>query len=141
MVQASKLYNLASYPPTEQQMDDLTTLVDGVGFGSGFGDPNKDFRTDVFLNCNVTWKILAASPTGYDKNYEIALRSVFHNPEKGNPNFFDQESLPVGRDGNVTGTIISMGNLQDENYTIRFTIKYGTSTYEYNLDPKLKVNN
>ena len=139
-VQANKLYNLRNYPPTEQQMDDLTALRDESALESGYGDANKDFQTDVFLNYNVTWEIFATNPTGEDRGYEVALRSVFHNPTKGNPNFFNQDSLPVGRDGNVTGQIVSLGNLQDENYTIKFTVKYGSSTYEYNLDPKLKVN-
>ena len=75
----------------------------------------------------------------------MALVDVVHNPTPPtNPNFFDSnDPLPVNPGtGNVCGRISRVPILpdMDDNYTIQFSIKNGTTTKNYNLDPKLRIS-
>lgn len=143
-VRAKELYNESNYPPSETQMDANTYLLEDGGKRSGFGDPNKNFETIVFMNKRICWSIDVLDPNGEDRGYSVLLIEVFHNPTAGNPNFFNRNPLPVNRGtGQVCGTIATNPNLpnKDDSYTIKFSIAYGSTTpKEYNLDPKLRIN-
>ena len=142
-VKAKDLYNETNYPPTETQMDANTSLLEDGGLGSGYGDPNKNFETIVFMNKRICWSIAVSDPNGVDRGYTVALVEVFHNPTEGNPNFFNSNPLQVNSGtGNVCGTIARSPILpdMDDSYTIQFTVHDGTTTKTYNLDPKLKMN-
>ena len=142
-VKAKDLYNEINYPPTETQMDSNTYLLEDGGSRSGFGSPNKNFETIVFMNKRICWSIEILDPNGADRGYTVALIEVFHNPTEGNPNFFNTDPLPVNRGtGKVCGTIARSPLLpdMDDSYTIQFTVHDGTTTKTYNLDPKLKIS-
>ena len=133
-VQAEQLYGLA---PTEANIDKHTALVDGDGFGSEFGDRNKDFETEVFMNKKITWSIQSDNDL-----FTCALVSVTHNPTDGNPQFFNRNPIPVRKDGTVQGVIARNPNLtnKDDSYTINFTITFSGVTLPYPLDPKLRIS-
>ena len=147
IVKAKELFNL-TVPVTKPLMDELTSIVEDGGFSSGFGNPNKDFETTVFMNKKVCWSIEADDPNGEDKGYIISLDKVFHNPTPSNPNFFNEDPLNVNRKtGKVCGTIARSPLLpdMDDNYTIQFEIRHDISSHQsaiklFNLDPKLKIN-
>ena len=149
IVQANKLYNS---DVTDQDIDDYTSLVEDDGLGNGFGDPNKDFETIVFMNKNVCWSIEMNDPNGDDQHYSVSLSKVIHKPNAGNPNFFTSESLDVNdKTGKVCGTISRNPILpdMDDSYTIEFYVGYGEKTQQggqvsgmikVELDPKLKIS-
>ena len=148
-VQANKLYNSNI---TEQDIDNYTSLEEDGGLGNGFGDPNKDFETIVFMNKKVCWSIEMADPNGDDQHYSVSLNKVIHKPNTGNPNFFTSEELEVNeRTGKVCGTIARNPNLpnKDDSYTIEFYVGYRNTTSQggtqsgmvkVDLDPKLKIS-
>ena len=141
VVEASKLYGL---PPTEPNVDLYTALEGDDGFGSDFGDRNKNFETKVFLNYKMSWDIKTSDKNGVDRGYSVGLYSVYHNPVSGNPNFFNSTEILSKNNGNtVEATVVNAPILpgMDENYTIYFWVKYGNGLPTYfPLDPKLKIN-
>ena len=149
IVQANKLFNSNV---TEQDIDNYTSLEEDGGLGNGFGDPNKDFETIVFMNKKVCWSIEMADPNGDDQHYSVALSKIVHKPNAGNPNFFTSEELKVDSGtGKVCGTIARNPNLpnKDDSYNIEFSVGYYNTTQQggtqsgivlVNLDPKLRIS-
>ena len=142
-VKAKELYKKKNYPPSEDQIDANTSLLEDGGLESRFGDANKNFETNVFMNKKIIWSIALSDPDGDDKDYRVHLDYVKHTPEAGNPNFFDSENIiadPVT--GKITGTISKNPNLpnKDDSYTINFIITGPQMSKEYILDPKLKIS-
>ena len=149
IVQANNLFNSNI---TEKDIDNYTSLVEDGGLGNGFGDPNKDFETIVYMNKNVCWSIEMANINGEDKDYSVSLSKIVHKPNAGNPNFFTTEELPVdSRTGQVCGTIAKNPNLEnkDDSYNIEFSVGFSRTTPNggsqsgivlVTLDPKLKIN-
>ncbi|MGV6832231.1 MAG: hypothetical protein ACWA5P_11805 [bacterium] len=139
VVDAHTLYNL---PPTEINVDAHTALSGDDGLENGFGDRNKTYETEVFLNYKMKWDIEVADKNGKDKDYLVQLHSVYHNPVKGNPNFFDGELIYSKDNGKtVEATVINRPILPDmeENYTIYFRITYSNISHYFPLDPKLRI--
>ena len=143
IVQAYKLFNSDM---SEEDVDKYTALVEDGGFGNGFGEPNRDFETIVYMNKRICWSIELSNSGGDNTNYSVALDNVFHNPDDGNPNFFTKDPLPViPGTGQVCGTIARNPNLEnkDDSYTISFNIEYnsknGSTIVAIDLDPKLKI--
>lgn len=148
IVQANKLFNSEV---KDKDIDKYTSLVEDGGLASGFGDPNKDFETIVFMNKNICWSIEMANIDGEDKNYNVSLSKIIHEPDAGNPNFFTKDELPVNsKTGKICGTITKNPNLpkKDDSYTIEFSIGYSktenggvqTGIVLIELDPKLRIN-
>ena len=126
------------YPRTpKSDIDDCVAITDDSGFGSPYRSPKKDFETEVYPGKKVKWTIANQNVS----RIVVMLHSVSHNPTKGNPYYFDHNPLNVGKDGSVEGTIMNLGNLPDDNYTINFILK-NLDTDEkrtYPIDPKLKI--
>ena len=140
VVDAAALYYL---PPTEPNVDAHTALTRDDGFENRFGDRNKSFETEVYLNYKMKWDIKAADKNGVDKDFRVQLHSVYHNPVSGNPNFFDSELILSKDNGKtVEATVVNPPILPDleENYTIYFRITYSNISRYFPLDPKLKIN-
>ncbi len=112
IVQAYKLFNSDM---SEEDVDKYTALVEDGGFGNGFGEPNRDFETIVYMNKRICWSIELSNSGGDNTNYSVALDNVFHNPDDGNPNFFTKDPLPViPGTGQVCGTIARNPNLENK---------------------------
>jgi hypothetical protein len=141
-VKAKELFEVGQ-TATEDQIDTRTALTVNHGTdGQSDWTKHKNYEVTVYMNKQVTWDIKRFSPSGDDKEYEVKLVSVNHMPERGNPNFFNEEILNVGSDGNITATITNDPQLtnNDDSYTIKFTITYDGKEIPYVLDPKLKIN-
>lgn len=139
VVQASALYYL---PPTEPNVDAHTALTGDDGFENRFGDRNKTFETEVYLNYKMKWDIEVADKNGADKDFRVQLHSVYHNPVSGNPNFFGSELILSKDNGKtVEATVINAPILPDldEDYTIYFRITHSNISRYFPLDPKLKI--
>ena len=141
-VKAKKLFEIGK-SATETQVDTNTALTVNQGNdGQSDWTEHKDYEVTVYMNKSVTWDIKRYSPSGDDKEYEVKLVSVNHIPEQGNPNFFNEEILNVGSDGNITATITNDPQLanKDDSYTIKFTITYDRKEIPFIIDPKLAIN-
>jgi hypothetical protein len=140
-VKTSNLFNLP-YPPTKAQIEANTYLIDDEGLESRFGESNKDFETLVYMGKDIVWNIRSFEPFGVDNGYLAALESVSHNPDRGNPNFFEHDPLLVGQNGSVCGVIATNPNWpnKDDSYTINFLILHEGKAPKFPLDPKLRIN-
>lgn len=149
IVQANKLMNSSV---TDEDIDNYTSLVVDNGTQNGFGAPNQDFETIVFMNKNICWSIEMANINNEDEHYSVSLSKVIHKPDAGNPNFFTTDPLLVNEaTGQVCGTIALNPNLpnKDDSYTIEFAIGYSNRTPQggvttgmilIKLDPKLRIS-
>lgn len=139
-VEAEKLY---MSPPADPWVDKFTALTDDEGFSSPFGDANARFETGVYMDYTVTWVIEVAFQDGEDKGYDVRLNSIYHEPTKGNPNFFNSEELyPVKNPKEIVGTISKDPGLENKSdtYTIYFAISDSKGNWQnYPLDPRLKM--
>jgi hypothetical protein len=126
------------YPNTpEQDIDDCVAIYDEDGLASGFRTPKRDFETVVYPGKNIRWTIAAQNAT----RIAVILKSVSHNPTKGNPLYFDHSPLKAGRDGSVEGTIMNIKDLPDDSYTINIQLLHMDTNErrDYPIDPKLKI--
>ena len=124
------------YPNTsESDIDDCTFISDGTSMNP-YNTPKKDFETVVYRGMKVKWTIASQNVSSIG----VRLVSVTHNPTEGNPNYFDHNPLTVGQHGSVEGTIMNIGNLPDDNYTVNFNLLKGNEVRNYGLDPKLKIS-
>jgi hypothetical protein len=139
-----KAHDLYPLHPTEKNVDDNTELLDDEKHKSSFGASKKNYETIVFMGFDMKWDIEVEYKNGEDKDYNVELVSVTHNPKpSGNPNLFDVNPLKPKKHSNnksIYGTIVH-SSPSPEDYTIHFQIfKNDKDPHPFHLDPKLKIN-
>lgn len=142
IVKASELYG---DPPIDMFIDPNTALIDDEGFGSTFGQNNRNFKTEVELGSKVTWTIETAEPKGADKNYDVILSAITPKPNSKTQNLFGKPELKPGKNKKqIEGTVVFgslTGDSEEEVYNIYFGISNNKGkSYDYfPLDPKLQM--
>ena len=137
-----KAKDLFPMPLSEQNVDNNTYLLDDEGFESRYGVSNKNYQTGVYLNKKITWNIKVADKNGDDKDYDVELVEIIHNPGDNNPDFFNGIiPKPGNNKKKISATIINEPSTSDlmDNYTIYFKIIHGENWNTFPLDPKLKM--
>ena len=136
-VDASSLYAMNN--PSQEDIDNACSLSDDNS-GKSSNGTLKDFLSNVYLNQDVRWIGVTN-----DKDYSIAVDSIFNEPESPNMDFFDTTTIygTGGRSGNVTAKVKNDSNLVHklDKYTINFSVyANGDSSKSFHIDPKLAAN-
>lgn len=127
---------------TQKQIDKYTKIENDGGKEAGYGDDKKNFNTNVWKAKHVTWDIVAKSPNGDDKGYEVTLVSI--SQKKGsNTEFFKNMPLTPKSDGHIKGKVEKGATNDEDHYNINFCINNANvdsgNNISFSLDPKLSI--
>lgn len=129
----------------EELIDKYVALKDPNGFGSPFGDPNKNQETVIYEGYDMQWsiRVLNDDPEN-DLGYVAHLSEMIQKIPAGDKGFFDQGNpISVNDEGNIVGNVRKDDAIKNdavEHYTLTFYISKGDEMKDVMaIDPKLLI--
>lgn len=133
----------------EQIINKYVALMDPNGFGSPFGQPNKDQTTVIYEGGEMLWSITTLVEYEGDiagkSNYKVILENMVQEVDSKNSKGFFKEGIKidVNKNNQILGHVETDHSVKDkaeERYFIRFHMLQGDEIkYTMTIDPKLQI--
>ena len=133
----------------EQIINKYVALMDPNGFGSPFGQPNKDQLTEIYEGGVMLWSITTL--VEYQgileggSDYKVILEDMAQEVDSQNSKGFFKEGIKIHVDGKnqILGHVETDHSVKDkteERYIIQFHMLKGDEIkYTMTIDPKLQI--
>ena len=152
IIDAIQLFKQDITPENQEELiDKYVALIDPNGFGSPFGDPNKDQLSKIYEGGEMIWTIKTLREYAEEEediegeeSYKAFLEAMEQEIDPESKSYF-KEGNPIYVNGRnqIIGNVVTdhkMKNGNTEGYVLRFHITKGDEfKFSMTIDPKLQI--